>query len=259
MRVATWNINSINARLARLLAWLEAARPDVVCLQELKCAASDVPTGALAEAGYEVAAHGDGRWNGVAVLSKIGIDDVVRDLEDQPAFNGAVEPRAIAATCGPVRVWSVYVPNGRDVADPHYPYKLAFLSALAATVAADAAGERPFAVLGDFNVCPTDEDVWDAEAFTGTTHVTEAERSALAEVEAAGLTDVFPRALKHAWPFTFWDYRNLDFPKNRGMRIDLALANPAWTGAGRDAYVDRDERKGKGASDHAPLVLDLDL
>ncbi|WP_026931668.1 exodeoxyribonuclease III [Glycomyces tenuis] len=259
MRVATWNINSINARLARLLAWLDAARPDVVCLQELKCAAADAPAEALAAAGYEIAAHGDGRWNGVAILSKVGIGEVVRDLDDQPVFDGALEPRAIAATCGPVRVWSVYVPNGRDVADLHYPYKLAFLEALKTTVAADAAAERPFAVLGDFNICPTDDDLWDAQAWSGTTHVTEAERAALADVESAGLSDVFPRALKHAWPFTFWDYRNLDFPKNRGMRIDLALANAAWTGAVADAYVDREERKGKGASDHAPVVLDLDL
>ena len=258
MRVATWNINSINARLPRLLAWLDAAGPDVVCLQELKCAEADVPVEALASAGYEVAAHGDGRWNGVAVLSRVGIDEVVRDLTGQPDFGGSVEPRAIAATCGPVRVWSVYVPNGRDVADAHYPYKLAFLEALRVTVA-EAGAETPFAVLGDFNVCPTDEDVWDVSAWPGTTHVTEAERAALAGVEGAGLTDVFPRALKHAWPFTFWDYRNLDFPKNRGLRIDLALCNEAWTGAVTDAYVDREERKGKGASDHAPVVLDLDM
>ncbi len=259
MRVATWNINSINARLGRLLAWLEAARPDVVCLQELKCAEADVPVEALAEAGYQVAALGDGRWNGVAVLSRVGIGEVVRGLTDQPVFADAAEPRAIAATCGPIRVWSVYVPNGRDAADPHYAYKLAFLDALKTTVAAEAAGERPFAVLGDFNVCPTDEDLWDAKAWTGTTHVTEPERAALEAITAVGLTDVFPRALKHAWPFTFWDYRNLDFPKNRGMRIDLALANAPFAAAVADAYVDREERKGKGASDHAPVVIDLDL
>ncbi|WP_026924715.1 exodeoxyribonuclease III [Glycomyces arizonensis] len=258
MRVATWNINSINARLDRLLAWLEAARPDVVCLQELKCATADVPADALAAAGYQIAAHGEGRWNGVAVLSRIGLADVTRGLEGQPAFGETVEARAIGARCGPVRVWSVYVPNGRDVADAHYPYKLAFLASLKATAAAEAAG-GPFAVLGDFNICPTDDDLWDAEAWSGTTHVTGAERAALADVESVGLADVFPRALKHAWPFTFWDYRNLDFPKNRGMRIDLALANPALTGAVADAYVDREARKGKGASDHAPLVLDLDL
>lgn len=259
MRVATWNINSINARLARLLSWLEAAGPDVVCLQELKCAEADVPAAALAAAGYEVAALGEGRWNGVAVLSRVGIDRVVRGLEGQPSFAETSEPRAIAATCGPVRVWSVYVPNGRDAADPHYAYKLAFLRALRTTVAAEAAGSAPFAVLGDFNVCPTDDDLWDARAWSGTTHVTEPERAALEDLTAVGLTDVFPRALKHAWPFTFWDYRNLDFPKNRGMRIDLALANAPFTAAVADAYVDREERKGKGASDHAPVVIDLDL
>ena len=259
MRVATWNINSVKARFDRLLAWLETAGPDVVCLQELKCATGDYPIAAIEAAGYETAAHGTGRWNGVAILSKVGISDVVRGLDDQPVFDGAVEARAIAATCGGVRVWSVYVPNGRDVADPHYPYKLAFLDALKTTVAPAAAGPAPFAVLGDFNICPTDDDIWDVEEWPGTTHITKAERAALIEIESTGLADIFPRALKHAWPFTFWDYRNLDFPKNRGMRIDLALANPAFKDACTDAWVDRNERKGKSASDHAPLVLELDL
>ncbi|GAB3658590.1 exodeoxyribonuclease III [Glycomyces tarimensis] len=259
MRVATWNINSVKARLDRLLAWLETAQPDVVCLQELKCASGEAPVAQLEAAGYETAVHGSGRWNGVAILSRVGIGEVVRDLDGQPAFGEAIEARAIGATCGPVRVWSVYVPNGRDVGDPHYPYKLAFLEALKSTVAADAAGSGPFAVLGDFNICPSDDDIWDVEEWPGTTHVTKAERIALAEVERTGLVDVFPRALKHAWPFTFWDYRNLDFPKNRGLRIDLALANGPLRAAVVDAWVDRDARKGKGASDHAPLVLDLDL
>lgn len=259
MRVATWNINSLNARLERLLAWLETAAPDVVCLQEIKCATASVPTGPIEQAGYEVAANGDGRWNGVAILSKVGVDRVERDLAGQPAFDGRTEARAIAATCGSIRVWSVYVPNGRDVTHQHYPYKLAWLASLAETVAPAAAGTAPACVMGDFNVCPTDEDLWDRDEWPGTTHVTDAERKALAAVEATGMTDVFPRALKYDRPFTFWDYRNLDFPKNRGMRIDLALANAACRDAVTDAYVDRNERKGKGASDHAPLVVDLDL
>jgi exodeoxyribonuclease III len=259
MRVATWNINSLKARLDRLLAWLETASPDVVCVQELKCATADVPVDAIAAAGYETAAWGTGRWNGVAILSRVGISDVRTGIADQPAFADATEPRAITATCGPVRVQSLYLPNGRDVADPHFPYKLAFLKALAADAAADAGGDLPFAAVGDYNICPTDDDVWDIAAWTGTTHVSQDERDALDAVKAAGLADVYPRALKHDRPFTYWDYRNLDFPKNRGLRIDLALANPAFAAAVTDAYVDRNERKGKGASDHAPLVIDLDL
>lgn len=257
--MATWNINSLKARLERLLAWLGSSQPDVVCLQELKCTDADVPLEALTSAGYETASWGLGRWNGVAILSRVGLQDVRRGLTDQPEFNGETEPRAIAATCGPVRVQSLYVPNGRDVADPHYTYKLAFLDALAADAKTDASGTRPFAALGDYNICPTDDDIWDVEEWTGTTHITAPERDALAAVKAAGLQDVHPRALKYDQPFTFWDYRNLDFPKNRGLRIDLALANPAFQGAVTDAYVDRNERKGKGASDHAPLVIDLDL
>jgi exodeoxyribonuclease III len=259
MRVATWNINSLKARLERLLAWLGSHEPDVVCLQELKCADADVPLEALRAAGYETASWGLGRWNGVAILSRVGIADVRRGIDDQPQFAGETEPRAIAATCGPVRVQSLYIPNGRDVDDPHFPYKLAFLDALAADAKTDAAGPLPFAALGDYNVCPTDDDLWDVDEWPGTTHITAAERAALDAVKSAGLTDVHPRALKYDQPFSFWDYRNLDFPKNRGMRIDLALANAAFAAAVTDAYVDRNERKGKGASDHAPLVIDLDL
>ncbi|RRR98324.1 exodeoxyribonuclease III [Glycomyces terrestris] len=259
MRVATWNINSLKARLDRVLAWLDAAAPDVVCLQELKCATADVPVDAFTAAGYETAAWGGGRWNGVAILSCVGLADVRQGLAGQPDFAGETEARALTATCGPVRVQALYVPNGRDVADPHFQYKLAFLRALAADAAADAAGPLPFAAMGDYNICPTDDDIWSVEEWGGTTHITTDERDALAAVTAAGLADVHPRPLKYDQPFTFWDYRNLDFPKNRGLRIDLALANPAFASAVTDAYVDRNERKGKGASDHAPLVIDLDL
>ncbi|MDI2127321.1 exodeoxyribonuclease III [Yinghuangia seranimata] len=259
MRVATWNINSVGARLPRLLQWLEGAAPDVVCLQELKCAADAFPFEAVQELGYEVAAHGDGRWNGVAILSKVGIDDVVRGLDAGPDYEGVQETRAISATCGPVRVWSVYVPNGREVAHAHYAYKLEWLAALRTAVVADAAADRPFAVLGDYNVAPTDQDVWDISLFEGATHVSAQERAALAELEKAGLAEVMPRALKYDVPFTFWDYRDLGFPKNKGMRIDLVLGNPAFNAAVTDSYVDREARKGKGTSDHAPVVVDLDL
>ncbi|MGA5700485.1 exodeoxyribonuclease III [Peterkaempfera bronchialis] len=265
VRIATWNINSITARLPKFLEWLESAKPDVVCLQELKCSTDAFPYDPVKALGYETAAHGTGRWNGVAVVSRIGLDDVVRGLPGQPGYLGegamleVVEPRAVAATCGPVRVWSVYVPNGREVGHPHFTYKLEWLAALRTAVRDDAAGARPFAVLGDFNVAPTDDDVWDPSLFEGATHVTPAEREALAALRAEGLVDVVPRPLKYDHPYTYWDYRQLAFPKNNGMRIDLAYGNEPFAGAVSDSYVDREARKGKGASDHAPVVVDLEL
>ncbi|MFF7637599.1 exodeoxyribonuclease III [Kitasatospora sp. NPDC008050] len=265
VRIATWNINSVTARLPKLLEWLESAKPDVLCLQELKCAADAFPYEEVRALGYETEAHGTGRWNGVAIVSRIGFEDVVRDLPEQPGYLAddamlpVIEPRAIAATCGPVRVWSVYVPNGREVGHAHFRYKLDWLTTLRDSVRADAAGERPFAVLGDFNVAPTDEDVYDLADFVGATHVTPLERAALAELREAGLADVMPRPLKYDRPYTYWDYRQLAFPKNRGMRIDLVYGNPAFQGAVTDAYVDREARKGKGTSDHTPVVVDLDL
>ncbi len=259
MRIATWNINSITARLPRLLAWLETGRPDVLCVQETKCTAEQFPLAEVAELGYEAAVHATGRWNGVAVLSRVGLADVVRGLPGGPSYDGVEEPRAVGATCGPVRVWSVYVPNGREVDHPHFAYKLRWLESLTAAVAGDAAGERPFAVLGDYNVAPTDEDVFDTAAFEGLTHVTPAERAALAALRDTGLSDVVPRPLKYDRPYTYWDYRQLAFPKNRGMRIDLVYGNGPFAKAVSDAYVDREERKGKGASDHAPVVVDLEV
>ncbi|MFG2096299.1 exodeoxyribonuclease III [Streptomyces sp. NPDC048612] len=259
MRIATWNVNSITARLPRLLAWLESTGTDVLCIQETKCSAEQFPYDELRALGYEAAVNADGRWNGVALLSKVGLDDVVMGLPGGPEYEGAQEPRAVSATCGPARVWSVYVPNGREVGHAHYTYKLGWFEALKAAVAEDAAGPRPFAVLGDYNVAPTDEDVWDPAVFVDSTHVTPAERAALAALREAGLSDVVPRPLKYDRPYTYWDYRQLAFPKNRGMRIDLVYANAPFAKAVSDAYVDREERKGKGASDHAPVVVDLDV
>jgi len=259
LRVATWNVNSVSTRLERVAAWLESAKPDVVCLQELKVSTDEFPTAAMSELGYESAAHGRGRWNGVAILSRVGLADVVRDLPGQPDYEGVVEPRAISATCGPVRVCSVYVPNGREVGHAHYVYKLRWLHALVGAAAAEAGAGLPFAVLGDYNVAPTDDDVWDPALFVDATHVTPQERAMVEALREVGLSEVMPRALKHAWPFTFWDYRQLAFPKNNGMRIDLVFGNPGFTGAVTDSYVDRNERKGAGASDHAPVVVDLDL
>ena len=259
MRIATWNVNSITARLPRLLAWLESSGTDVLCVQELKCSAEAFPTEPLRELGYHAAVNGTGRWNGVAVLSRVGLADVVVGLPEGPDYEGEQEARAVGATCAGVRLWSVYVPNGREVGHPHYVYKLDWLAALRRTAQREAPGDRPFAILGDFNVAPTDEDVWDPASFEGSTHVTQAERDALAGLREAGLSDVVPRPLKYDRPYTYWDYRQLCFPKNRGMRIDLVYGNGAFADAVRDAYVDREERKGKGASDHAPVVVDLDV
>ncbi|MFF0434257.1 exodeoxyribonuclease III [Streptomyces sp. NPDC004327] len=259
MRIATWNVNSITARLPRLLAWLESSGTDVLCIQETKCTAEQFPTEELRELGYESVVNATGRWNGVALVSRVGLDDVVTGLPGGPDYGGAQEPRAVSATCGPLRLWSVYVPNGREIGHEHYAYKLLWLDALRTAVAADAAGSRPFAVLGDFNIAPTDDDVFDIAVFEGATHVTEPERAALAALREAGLGDVVPRPLKYAHPYTYWDYRQLCFPKNRGMRIDLVYGNKPFADAVKDSYVDREERKGKGASDHAPVVVDLDL
>lgn len=257
MRIVTWNVNSVTARIDRVAAWLEQHQPDVVALQELKCTTAAFPAGPIEALGYEVAAHGDGRWNGVALLSRVGLDDVVRDLVAQPSYEASIEPRAIGATCGGVRVWSVYVPNGREPGHAHYEYKLKWLAALRETVAEElAAKQLPFAVIGDFNVAPTDADVWDIADFQGATHVTAAERAALSGLADAGLAEVMPRSLKGE-PFTFWDYRALMFQKGMGMRIDLVWADPAFHALVADAWIDRDERKLKGGSDHAPVVVDL--
>jgi exodeoxyribonuclease III len=261
VRIATWNVNSVLARLPRLVDWLEHTAPDVVCLQETKVGDSAFPADAVAPLGYEAALHGDGRWNGVAVLSRVGLDGVVRGMPGEPGFPGedTVEARTVAATCGPVRVRSVYVPNGRTPSDPHYAYKLRWLAALRAAVAAEASGGVPFAVMGDFNVAPTDADVWDPAAFAGSTHVTPAERAELGALRETGLTDVVPRIAKGPHPFTYWDYRAGSLHKGLGMRIDLVYANPALAGSVTDAWVDREARKGKGPSDHAPVVVDLSL
>ena len=261
MRIATWNVNSVLARLPRLVAWLEQAAPDVVCLQETKVAADSFPVDAVAPLGYDVAHHGDGRWNGVAVLSRLGLADVVRGLADDPGFpdERTTEARTIAATCGPVRVRSVYVPNGRAPDDPHYAYKLRWLSALRTVVAAEVSGDLPYALMGDFNIAPADADVWDRAAFAGSTHVTPAERAGLAALRDTGLRDVVPRIAKGPHPFTYWDYRAGAFHKGMGMRIDLVYADATLAGAVSDAWVDREARKGKGPSDHAPVIVDLSL
>ncbi|MGI8627434.1 MAG: exodeoxyribonuclease III [Geodermatophilaceae bacterium] len=250
MRIATWNVNSVGARLPRLLPWLEDTAPDVVALQETKCAAGAFPYLPVQALGYEALAAGDGRWNGVAILSKVGLTDPVTDLPGRP------EARLAAAQCGPLHVTSVYVPNGRSPTDPQYPYKLEWLASLRARLDAfDPA--QPLVIMGDFNVAPTDDDVWDVRAFAGSTHVTPSERAGVRALLDWGLLDLPARPGKGEHPFTYWDYRAGMFHKDLGMRIDLVLATPSVQVI--DAYVDREARKGKLPSDHAPVVVDIDL
>jgi exodeoxyribonuclease-3 len=257
MRIATWNVNSVKQRLPRLLPWLDERQPDVVCLQETKLtddAFAALFGDELSDRGYAVAAHGETSWNGVAILSRAGLEDVVAGLPGGPGFPQP-EARAVSATCGGVRVVSVYVPNGRSPDSEHYRYKLEWLAALRDMVSGDA--ERTV-VCGDINIAPTDDDVFDPEAYAGHTHVTAPERGALAELQAAGLHDV----VRDRWPgervFSYWDYRAGMFHQDLGMRIDLVLAGAAVAGRVQAAWIDRKARKGKGPSDHAPVIVDLD-
>jgi exodeoxyribonuclease-3 len=240
-----------------LLPWLDQRRPDVVCLQETKladAAFAELLGEELARRGYAVAHHGEVQWNGVAILSRVGLDDVAVGLAGAPGFPHP-EARAVAATCDGIRVHSVYVPNGRAPDSEHYHYKLAWLAALRAVVGASPA---PAVVCGDMNIAPTDDDVFDPQAYVGQTHVTPAERSALAELTGLGLRDV----VRDRWPgkrvFTYWDYRAGMFHRDLGMRIDLVLAAGPVASRVRAAWVDRHARKGTGPSDHAPVIVDLD-
>jgi exodeoxyribonuclease III len=257
VRIATWNVNSVKQRVPRLLPWLDERQPDVVCLQETKLADdafAGLLAGELADRGYAVAAHGEATWNGVAILSRVGLDDVVRGLPGAPGFPHQ-EARAVSAGCGGIRVVSVYVPNGRVPGSEHYHYKLAWLAALRDMVAAEPATT---VVCGDMNIAPADADVFDPDAYIGQTHVTAPERAALADLQGLGLHDV----VRERWPservFTYWDYRAGMFHQDLGMRIDLVLAGSAVAGRVRAAWVDRHARKGRGPSDHAPVMVDLD-
>jgi exodeoxyribonuclease-3 len=257
VRLATWNVNSLKARLPRVEAWLEEVRPDVVCLQETKMADAAFPALTLAGLGYEAVHVGEGRWNGVAILSRVGLEDPVAGFGD--GGDDDPEARLVWATCGGVRVGSVYVPNGREVGHDHYRYKLAFLDRLATSVAAAATPDQPIALCGDFNVAPDDRDVWDPGAFAGSTHVSEPERAAVARLEAWGLVDVFRRHHDAGGLYSWWDYRAGNFHKGKGMRIDLVLATEPVAAAATAVLIDRNARKGPSPSDHAPVVVDLDL
>jgi exodeoxyribonuclease III len=254
MRIATWNVNSLNARLPRVEEWIAYAQPDVVCMQETKLADTAFPALALSALGYESAPHGDGRWNGVAIVSRVGIDDV------EVGFgNGADEQgcRLVAATCGGVRIHSVYVPNGREVGGEHYEAKLAWLEELRSYLDRNCKPSDPVAVCGDFNIAPDDRDIYDRAALEGSTHITEPERKALQNVEDWGLVDAFRLLYDQAGLFTWWDYRAGNFHKHLGMRIDLLLLSRTLAESATYALIDRNARKGKLPSDHTPVFIDV--
>lgn len=259
MRIATWNVNSIRTRVGRVTDWLQRADIDVLAMQEIKCREHQFPFDAFEQAGYEVAMHGLNQWNGVAFASRIGIDDVETGFAGMPGFGpeDALEARALGATFDGTRLWSLYVPNGREIDHPHYAYKLAWLDALAE----NAAGwlrddpDASIALMGDWNIVPFDSDVWDIAEFEGKTHVTPPEREAFARFGEIGYTDVVRPLIPTG--YTYWDYQQLRFPRNEGMRIDFVLGTPAFAQQVSDASIDRDERKGEGPSDHVPVVVEV--
>jgi len=268
MRIATWNVNSLRARLDKVVWWLERACPDVLLMQETKLADTDAPADVFRQAGYELAHHGEGRWNGVAIASRVGVTDVVTNFgaplrlaatpdvgDDEPL----AEARMMAATCGGVRVTTIYAPNGRIVGSPFYQAKLVWYERLAGWLAEAADPAAALVIGGDFNIAPADADVWDPKACHGGTHVSPPERNAFAALCAWGLIDAY--RLHHSEPgrYTWWDYRAGNFHKNFGMRIDHLLVTRSVAGRVVWAEIDREARKGKPVpSDHTPLVMDLD-
>jgi exodeoxyribonuclease-3 len=259
MRLVTWNVNSLTARLEYVTDWMGTEQPDILCLQETKQSDAAFPDGAFAALGYETAHHGDGRWNGVAIISRVGLEDPVAGFSTEEDDQGT---RIIAATCAGIRVHSVYVPNGRSVDSEHYTGKLAWLARLATYLDETCTPSDPVAVVGDFNIAPSDVDVWDPEAFAGMTHVSEPERAALGRLLEWGLDDVFTRFHPDGEVFSWWDYRMGAFHKGHGMRIDLVLLTDPLADRCRSAAVDREARKnraGNKPSDHAPVVVDLDV
>lgn len=256
MRIATWNVNSLKARMPRVEEWLVYARPDVVCLQETKLADANFPHMAFSSLGYESVHHGDGQWNGVAILSREAIEGTTFGFAD--SLEPDSDTRVVTArTCG-VTVTSVYVPNGRSLDSDHYVYKLAWLEKLRQHLDLLCGPDEKVAVCGDFNIAPADEDVWKPEAFAGSTHVSKPERAALQELEGWGLEDAFRRRWPEDRLYTYWDYRAGDFHEHRGMRIDLVLVSRPLADRVSWALVDRNARKGKQPSDHAPLFVDFD-
>jgi len=268
MRIATWNVNSLRARLDKVRWWLERAMPEVLLMQETKLTDDDAPTEEFARQGYELAHHGEGRWNGVAIASRVGIRDVIANFgqplakpltpeagDDEPL----AEARMISAVCGDVRVTSLYAPNGRSVGSEFYRAKLVWFERLARWLRETRSRDEALLLGGDFNVAPEDADVWDPRACHGGTHVSPEERAAFAELLRWGLIDAY--RLRHREPerYTWWDYRAGNFHKNFGMRIDHLLLTPPLAGRVVGSEIDREARKGKPIpSDHAPLIVDLD-
>ncbi len=254
MLLATWNVNSLTARMERVLGWIDEHHPDILCMQETKQADAAFPTAAFAALGYESVHHGDGRWNGVALLSRVGLERPTRGFASVEDEYGC---RIVAATCGGIRVHSVYVPNGRALDHEQYGYKLAWLARLASFLTESCDPSADVAVCGDFNIAPDDRDVWDPAAFVGATHVSEAERQALGALFAWGLEDVWRRHHDEDGVFSWWDYRAGDFHQGRGMRIDLVLLSRSLAERSTSVTIDRNARKGKKPSDHAPVLVEL--
>ncbi|CAG7844394.1 Exodeoxyribonuclease III [Pseudoclavibacter triregionum] len=266
MRIATWNVNSIRARVGRVVDWLVREDIDVLGMQEIKCKPEQFPREAFEEAGYELEIHGLNQWNGVAFASRLPMTDVEVGFRDMPGFGTPgddgklpLEARALGATVEDVRLWTLYIPNGRELEHPHYAYKLDWLEKLgAATTAWTAENEgMPLALMGDFNIAPEDHDVWDLAAFEGSTHVSPQERAAFQKLLDGGLVDVVRE--RGVEGYTYWDYKQLRFPRNEGMRIDFILGTRSFDELIVDARIDRDERKGDAPSDHVPVVVELDV
>ena len=257
MQIATWNVNSIRARSPRVIPFLERTQVDVLAMQEIKCKPEQFPYADFEAIGYKVIAHGLNQWNGVAFAYKASLvaEDVEFEFSGQPSFKDVVEARALGATFNGVRVWSLYVPHGRGLEDPHMEYKLEFLDRLAA-LSADQLEMEPgleLALVGDFNIAPLDSDVYDLSMFE--THISEPERQAFEAFEQIGFSDRVRELVPNE--YTYWDYKDLCFPKNNGMRIDFCLTSQALTERVSEASIERVERKGEGPSDHVPVVIGL--
>lgn len=255
MLIATWNVNSLKARLERVTQWVGENQPDVLCMQETKMKDEVFPALTFAELGYESAHFGQGQWNGVAIISKVGLTDVVTNFAKPVAPDN--EARIITATCGGVKVVSVYVPNGRSLEDDHYKYKLQWMNKLRQHLDSIAKPDDRLVVGGDFNIAPTDDDVWDVTKFEGATHVSAPERQVFADLCAWGLADSFRVLNPEPKVFSWWDYRNGSFHKGEGMRIDFLLATKSLMSQVVSSKIDRNARKGEKPSDHVPVTITL--
>jgi len=259
MRIATWNVNSIRTRVTRVIDFLKRTNVDILAMQEIKCKPDQFPTEPFEQAGYSVTMHGLDQWNGVAIATRLPVLDSANHFAGQPTWQDKVEARALSVTveteAEPFTFWSLYIPNGRELTNPHYQYKLQWLAALKENAASwiESNPEALIALGGDWNVAPRDQDVWDMDAFEGNTHVSAPEREAFRAFEEAGFHEV---TMGNTEGYTYWDYQKLRFPKNEGMRIDFIYASKALAARTTGAFIARDERKGKGASDHVPVIVD---